>query len=307
MIPVLPALTVRPFEAEDGETLLALINDQLRRASYSDKFEPAVWNEHLQHPQSRFTARWQQVRPLCAWRAGELVGFLEATTGFNSQNLTLPDYQPMGFLRFIALTERADIQNEILFVLLRAAEQFWLEQKAYRISAFTNDMGYPQFQGGMGALPGDWDAIVRALTSHGFAFSQRYYLLQRTLRFLLEEDVPMADLRLEYQRNRDELRYNIYYRLVEHVASARVVDITQMAAATRTLHLLELFVNETWRNHNIGKWLLRRIINDATMATFSEIIAFPASNQSVALALLGQQGFVEQNYRGYTLQKELTP
>lgn len=307
MIPVLPALTVRPFESEDSETLLALVNAQLQRSSYSATFEPAVWVEHLHHPQSCFAARWQQVRPLCAWRAGELVGFLEAATGFNSQNLTLPDHQPMGFLRFIALTARADIQNEILFVLLRAAEQFWLEQKAYQINAFAYNMGYPQFQGGMGALPGDWDAIVRALTSSGFAFSQRYYLLQRTLRFLLEEDVPMADLRLEYHRNRGELRYNVYRRLVEQVASARVIDITQAKDSTRTLHLLELSVNEAWRNHNIGKWLLRRIINDATMATFSEIIAFPASNQSVALALLGQQGFVEQNYRGYTLQKELMP
>lgn len=309
MIPVLPALTVRPFEEDDSDSLLDLVRSQLRRSLYSSELEDAndsktIVEQFLQ-PNSPFVARWQTVRPLCAWRAGELVGFLDAATGFDASHLDLPDHQPLGFLRFIAITQRTDIINETLLVLLRAAEQFWLEQKVHHVTAFSQRMGYPFFQGGVGVLSGDWDEIVRALTSYGYTFEHRYYLLSRPLRMLLEEDVPMADLRLEYQRHRSEIRYRIYHRLVEQVASGRVIGLVSPEKSSRTLHLLDISVAPLWQNRNIGKWLLRRIINDATMAGFDELIAFPASNQSVALGLFGQQGFIEQNYRGYSLEKEL--
>lgn len=323
MISLLPALTVRPFEQDDIDALLALIRQQLARSFYSFALDKDDLLDQLAQPHSHFMARWQSTRSLCAWRAGELVGFLDAAVGFDSVNLDQPDHLPRGFLRFIALTERSDIVNETLLVLLRAAEQFWLEQKVQYVYAFAPGMGYPQFQGGVGILPGDWDGVVRALTSLGYSFSQRFYLLRRPLRLLLEEDVPMTDLRLEYQRNRSEVRYRIFRRLVEQIATARVLALPEMQIdhgledkkqaeeenpskkENRTLHLLDLFVAEQWRNHNVGKWLLRRVINDATMARYDELIAFPASTQAVALVLLGQQGFIEQNYRGYSLEKEL--
>jgi ribosomal protein S18 acetylase RimI-like enzyme len=305
MIPVLPALTVRLFEDEDVDALCELMDAQLRRSLYPSAINAQGVLAQLQQPQSYFAARWQSVRPLCAWRAGELVGFLDATTGFDTVNLGRPDHQPLGFLRFVALTERSDILNETLLVLLRAAEQFWLEQKVQSVFAFSNTMGYPYFQGGVGILPGDWDEIVRALTSMGYTFAHRFYLLRRDLQLMVEEDVPMADLRLEYQRSQTEVRYRIYYRLVEQVASARVLALEATEGESRPLHLLDISVAEPWRNRNIGKWLLRRIINDATMAGFDELIAFPSSRYSIALALFGQQGFIEQNYRGYSLEKEL--
>ena len=198
------------------------------------------------------------------------------------------------------------MHNDTLQALFRAAETFWREHKAHRVLAFARGLGYPQFQGGLGILPGDWSEIIRGFTSNGYVFTQRFYLLQRMLGHMLEEDVPQADLRLEYRRINQEIRYHVYHRLVELIALARVVDVPTPEHGTRhTLHVLDLAVNAAWRNRNIGKWLLRRIINDATMAGYREVIAFPTSRQAEALILFGQQGFVEQNYRGYTLEKEL--
>lgn len=306
MIPVLPALTVRTLEDQECDLLLEFINRQLARALYSEPFEKKLLIPQLRQPSSYFTARWQQVCPLCAWRAGELIGFLDVATGVDEDNLSLPDHQPLGIIRFAALAERDDLHNDTLRALFDAAETFWREQKAHRVLAFARTLGYPQFQAGLGILPGDWNEIIRGLTSNGYSFTQRFYLLQRSLGQLLEEDVPQTDLRLEYRRTNREIRYHIYHRLVEHIAMARVMHVsTPTTGEKQTLHLLDIAVNAAWRNRNIGKWLLRRIINDATMAGYREIIAFPTSRQAEALILFGQQGFVEQNYRGYVLEKEL--
>ncbi|MFN8439639.1 MAG: GNAT family N-acetyltransferase [Caldilineaceae bacterium] len=306
MIPVLPALTVRTFEEQEGDILLEFINRQLTRALYSEPFNGELLIQQLRQPSSHFTARWQHVCPLCAWRAGELIGFLDVAAGADEDNLSLPDHQPLGIIRFVALAERDDLHHDTLHALFGAAETFWREQKAHRVLAFARTLGYPQFQAGLGILPGDWNEIIRGLTSNGYAFTQRFYLLQRSLGQLLEEDVPQTDLRLEYRRTSREIRYHIYHRLVEHIATARVIDVPTSALGERyTLHLLDIAVNSAWRNRNIGKWLLRRVINDATMAGYREIIAFPTSRQAEALILFGQQGFVEQNYRGYALEKEL--
>jgi ribosomal protein S18 acetylase RimI-like enzyme len=57
---------------------------------------------------------------------------------------------------------------------------------------------------------------------------------------------------------------------------------------------------------NIGKWLLRRVINDATLQGYQQILIHVAQNQQAVLNLLNQLGFIEENYRGYTLEKALT-
>lgn len=306
MIPVLPALTVRTFEDQEREALAKLVNRQLQHALYSHNFEESALIQQLRHPSPCFETRWLQIRPLCAWRAGELIGFLDVATGFDEDHIGLPDHQPLGMVRFVALAEREDLHSDTMRALFHAAETFWREQKANRVVAFARSIGYPQFQGGLGILPGDWSEVIRELTGNGYTFTQRFYLLQRALGHLVEEDVPQADLRLEYRRINREVRYHLYHRLVEHIAMARVIDVPNpVGGVKQTLHLLDIAVNEAWRNRNIGKWLLRRIINDATFAGYQEIIAFPTSRQAEALILLGQQGFVEQNYRGYSLEKEL--
>ena len=43
----------------------------------------------------------------------------------------------------------------------------------------------------------------------------------------------------------------------------------------------------------------------AMVAASSIMIVFPASRYAAAIPLFNQQGFTEQNYRGYTLEKEL--
>ncbi len=304
MISVLPAFTVRPLDSDDLEAVIDLVNRQAGQAIYSQPFTPAGLAAELQQASARYTVRWLQRRLYCAWRAGELVGFLDVATGLDEDHCDLPDHQPVGLIRHLALTERSDIIEETVKQLLGAAEPFWRSQNVQHIIAFPHTTGYQNLQGGTGILSGDWSEQVRAFTSNGFIFSQRYYLMQRSLQNLVDEDVPMTDLRLEFQRIRHETSYRLYYRLVELIAVGRVVGLTE-CGHPETTHLLDFTVSEGWRNRNIGKWLLRRMINDATQAGLHYMIAFPALRHPIMISLLGQQGFVEENFRGYTLEKGL--
>ena len=64
-------------------------------------------------------------------------------------------------------------------------------------------------------------------------------------------------------------------------------------------------VDERWHNQKVGRWLLRRVINDATQRGLAEVVAHVHLNRAAALNLLGQHGFVELNYRGYSFGKAL--
>ena len=52
MIPVLPALTVRPFEDEDADALCELVDAQLRRSLYPSAINAQGVFAQLQQPQS---------------------------------------------------------------------------------------------------------------------------------------------------------------------------------------------------------------------------------------------------------------
>jgi hypothetical protein len=56
--------------------------------------------------------RWQYHSRLAAWRAGEMVGFLDAATGHDGDHLDAPEHPPHGLLRFLALTPRAELASE---------------------------------------------------------------------------------------------------------------------------------------------------------------------------------------------------
>ncbi len=70
--------------------------------------------------------------------------------------------------------------------------------------------------------------------------------------------------------------------------------------------VVDLFVEPTWRHKDIAKWLLRRILNDATHQGDVQAVVHLAQHHHAAQNLLIQQGFQEINYRGYTLEKALT-
>jgi GNAT superfamily N-acetyltransferase len=148
---------------------------------------------------------------------------------------------------------------------------------------------------------------VRQFTAAGWLFRQRYYALARRTGAPLEEECPSADISLVQQRTAQGRSYAIYYRRVEQIAHARVLGLRldRSDTAELVLRLLDLEVAELWRNRNVGKWLLRRILNDAAHGGYREVIAFLPTNLPIALNLLIQNGFEETNYRGYTLEKQL--
>ena len=71
-------------------------------------------------------------------------------------------------------------------------------------------------------------------------------------------------------------------------------------------HLIHIEVNSRWRRRNIARWLLRRMINDATLQGYPEMVVHVAHPYAALLNLLAQHGFQELNYRGYSLELSLT-
>ena len=311
MIPVAPAIAVRPITPDDLDVVRGFVNQTLAAAPFTVPLDAA--DAHAQWvrepPPTHYPMRWQHHLRLGAWRAGELVGFLDAATGHDSDNLDAPEHPPHGIVRFLALTPRVELADEAFALLIEATEDFWRLRGASELHAFPIGGGYPTFQAGAGILPGDWDGTVRRLTAQDWRFSKRYYALVRPSGAPLEEECPAADLSLVQQRLAEGRVYRIYQRRVQQVAIAKIVamSLDRTGTAARVAHILDIHVDEDWRNRNVGKWLLRRLLNDAALEGNQDVLAFLPSTMATAMALFVQQGFVEINYRGYTLERTLGP
>jgi ribosomal protein S18 acetylase RimI-like enzyme len=270
-----------------------------------------ILTEHIFRPQplSVYDVHWGTRLLLGAWRAGELIGFLDAAIGHDRDHLDLPDYEPDGLLRFLALTERADLMNDVFAALMEQAETFWRGERARQAVAFHISTGYPAFQAGAGILPAEWSDIQQLLTNNDWRFSERYYALTRSLGAPLEEEIPQADVSLVQQRTGSGRTYTLYHRRVEWIGRARMVGMTLdlAGAAERVAHLTELEVSEPWRNRNIGKWMLRRLLNDAALLGYQEMLVYLPARAAVAMNLFTQHGFRELAYRGYSFEKRLAP
>jgi ribosomal protein S18 acetylase RimI-like enzyme len=70
-------------------------------------------------------------------------------------------------------------------------------------------------------------------------------------------------------------------------------------------YIAEWEVDSRWRNQKLGRWLLRRMINDATQQGLARIAVHVPLQQGAAINLLAQHSFDELNYRGYSLVKSL--
>lgn len=310
MNPLAPAISVRALTLDDAAALAELLNPLLTTIPYSAEFDAStVVREILaEKPPTVFTVRWQQMQPLGAWRAGELVGFLDAAVGMDRDHLDLPDYRPLGLIRFLVLPYREDLALDVAQALFEAVMRFWQAASVAYVQAFHISTGYPSCHLGAGLLPGDWREQVRILTAQGFQFTARYYCLQRALHNLFEEFVPAPDLSLAHRGKGGERFYQIYFRRTDWVAHARVVGrrVAREFDPKRIAYVTELEVNPQWRQQNIGRWLLRRMINDATLEGYHEMVVHLTSRQHAAMNLFVQHGFEELNYRGYTLEKTLT-
>jgi ribosomal protein S18 acetylase RimI-like enzyme len=257
-------------------------------------------------PPTVYPVRWQQTLHLGAWRAGQLIGFLDVAVGQDSDSLHLPEYQPIGLIRFLALPERSDLVDDTVSVLLEAGERFWRGAGAGHVKAFHISTGYPAVQAGAGLLPGEWSEHFRVLTLAGFHLSERYYCLYRWLDQPIEEVFPIANLSLVYRGAPADRAYQLFYRRTDWIGSARMVRVDIGEQAFPIVYVTDLQIDPRWRRQSIGKWLLRRLINDATFQGYQQIVVHLAHGQHAAMNLLIQQGFQELNYRGYTLEKALT-
>ena len=303
-------ITVSALDEAAGGALTRLIGPRIAAAPYST----IVNMEHIrqevltEQPPSLYSVRWQKHRHLGAWRAGQLVGFLDAAVGLDADSHDIPDYHPDGLIRFLALPDRGELVKPVADALFAEAQRFWQETGVAYVKAFHISTGYPSFQAGAGILPGDWGDLVRVLTSVGFLLRARYYCFVRRLNKPIEEVTPMADLSLVYRGDWGSRRYEVYYRRVEMVARARVVrlPIEGEEGIMPIARLVDLYVDPDWRHTDIGKWLMRRAIKDATHQGDAQMIVHLAQQHHAALNLLVQQGFQELNFRGYTLEMALT-
>ena len=316
MLPFAPTLFVRPLTPADSEPAFTLINRLLSQSIYSRALTPAEAHAQLfdTAPASIFAVRWQQHSPFALLRVGELVGLLDAGIGLDSESHDLPDFQPLGLLRLLVLPEEPALGREGAARLLAAAHEFWQRGGVGRVKAYHPSTGYLPWQAGIGLLPADWTAQVQLLAEHDFRYTDRYYCFARALRGeFFEESAPQSALTLVLRGGDQERRYQIFFRRTELIAEARVVlaeaeQAAQQAARTpcrHIAHLVQWEVEERWRNQDIGRWLLRRIINDAAQQTLDQLIVFVRMQQAAAINLLAQHGFVEQAYRGYVLEKIL--
>jgi ribosomal protein S18 acetylase RimI-like enzyme len=309
MLPFVPGLVVRPLSLEDIDAAATLINRQLQRALYSAPLDSDGMQDQLfgDSPATLYPVRWQRRQLLGAWRAGELLGLVDVATGQDSESYALPDYTPVGLLRFCALPERDDMLGAAARVLLSAAEDFWRTGGVGHVKAYHISTGYPEFQAGAGLLPGDWAEQVRLLTEMGFHFVDRYYCLSRPLGQLFEEAVPQGGLSLAFRGDLSDHRYLVFFRRTELIAEARMVRryVESDGVPRKIGYIAQWNVDERWRNQKIGRWLLRRLINDATHQGLTELVIHMQPTQAAATNLVAQHGFAEMNYRGYSLEKVL--
>lgn len=321
--PVSPMLSVRSLripERPAGDSATAgmssgmmvvqgRLNEQLLRTTFSTAMdEVAVRANLLQpNPPTLYAVRWQGHQCFCAWRAGELLGLIDVGAGFDNDSPMLSNESPLGFLRFLLLPAKPEQIDEVVDALFATAEQFWRQQRVGRIQAFHANTGYPQFQAGLGALPGGWDEHIRVLTRIGFQLTDRFYALRRPLDQPLEELIPVGQLSLVLRGTATDRHYQLY-RQVDQIGHARVRELISAEGqhTIRIANLLDLYIHPEWRGQNIGKWLLRRLLNDALLQGYHQMLVHVPHRSFIFQNLLTQHGFQEQNYRGYTLEKSLT-
>jgi GNAT superfamily N-acetyltransferase len=235
------------------------------------------------------------------------MGLADVACGLDSNSPEEPDYRPIGLLRFLVLPERLELVDEAANALFEAAHQFWRGCGVGHIKAYHISTGYPCFQAGAGMLPGDWADQVRVLTERQFRFTERYYLLVRRLEHMVEETVPQGGLSLAFRGDSGDRRYQVFFRRTELIGEARLLQRRRQADAELVpfAYIAQWQVDERWHNQKVGRWLLRRMVNDATQQGMAEIAVHLPLHQSAAMNLLGQHGFIELNYRGYSFEKDL--
>lgn len=309
-LPFTPTLSTRLLTQDDISGAADMLNRMMAASIYSRSLTVSEVGEQLlaDAPSGILPVRWQKHCTYAALRVGQMVGLIDVAVGLDSDSHETPDYQPLGLLRFWVLPEDPAILDETAAVLLAAAEDFWRRSGIGLIKAYHFSTGYPQWQGGLGLLPADWTGQIRLLTSSGFRYTERYYCFIRTIRDdFFEESTPQSGLTLVLRGTNQDRRYQVFFRRTELIGEARIVRRT-VHTEERTLqiaHLVHWEVDLRWRNQHLGRWMLRRMLNDAAQQSLDQVILFVQIQQAAAINLLAQHGFIEHPYRGYVLEKVL--
>ena len=229
--------------------------------------------------------------------------------GKTAKALFCPTTNQSGCCVFVLCQSAKILLNPTARALLAAAEDFWRSGGVGHVKAYHISTGYPEFQAGAGLLPGDWADQIRLLTESDFRFVDRYYCLARPLNQLFEEVVPQGGLSLAFRGDLNDQRYQVFYRRTELIAEARLVRrVVETDGIQQAIGYFAYWgVDERWRNQKIGRWLLRRLVNDATHQGLAEIVIHLQLTQASAMNLLAQHGFIELNYRGYSLERGWPP
>lgn len=310
MLPFSPTLFVRPLTPDDAATAQNLMDRALATSIFSRPASAAEVSAQLfaAAPPGLYTVRWQQRGVFAAVRVGEIVGLVDAAIGLDSESNDLPDYEPLGLLRMLILPADGALTGDAVRGLLATAEGFWQQHGVGRVKAFHPSTGYPFWQAGIGLLPADWVEHVQLLTARDYRYTDRYYCFVRRLRDdLFEESAPQTGLSLAFRGTNLDRRYQLFFRRTELIGEARLVQCPIERDGRRLCvgHLVHWEVDLRWRNQNVGRWMLRRIVNDAAQQSLDELLVFVRMQQAAAINLLVQHGFIEQAYRGYALEQTL--
>ncbi len=304
-------LEVRLLFHTDSRAIASLLLPVLQRTPYCREmgdaeilaqcFEPEPPTVHESH--------WIRHQVLGAFRRGRLVGFADLGMGYDPGTLHRMGDTPVGLLRFLALPDDHVLAAQVAQVLLAEAETFWRMEGIQEVRAFSFGTGYPAFQFGAGILPAAWEDHLRQLHRAGYRLHTRYTCLRRPLRAPLREPLPRPVGELWIQDASPERRYQIFSPESARIAMARLAlgRVFLPAEANPVAYLHDLTVVEHQRGQGLGRWLLRRMVNDATLLGCREMVVHVAHDNQIAWRMLVHHGFEELPYRGYSLVKTLPP
>ncbi|RLT43532.1 MAG: GNAT family N-acetyltransferase [Chloroflexi bacterium] len=302
-------LYTRTLYPPDSHQMHPLLAAALTKAPFSSPMDDAAIQTHcfLPEPPVIHSARWLHRQLTGAMIEERLMGFIDVAVGYDHATQHLVGDRPIGLLRFLALPQDFTLSGEIARLLLKGAEEFWWGHGVRRVRAFSYSTGYPPFQLAAGLMPSTWEDHHRWLNQAGYRPTERYYCLTYPLKRMGREDVPAGRFTLFPESDESGVNFQVYENDEVRMAATRMVErqVLQPRDANPVAGVIELIVASAWRRRGVGRWLLRRMINDALLRGNRTLALFLNHTNQAGLGLCRQIGFEEMNYRGYTLEKQL--
>lgn len=303
-----PRWYIRAIVQDDLPQVLQLYNQELGSLPYSTPVTSARLGQELfdlPAPQSGIE-RWLDQSLVGIWQAEQLIGFVHLLCGLWRSSPDLPITKPRGYLRFMVLDQALPAHPDLSAALLDWVDVYWREHKIQEIIAFDPALGYADFQGGIGLLPGTWQHLFLALTRHQYSLHDRYTLLSRPNTGFIEEKMPVAGLSFLLAHSTFELVYSVYQG-ANLAGRAKICPkaLGGVSSNSSIAYLADYHVFPNWDTLAVDRMLLRRMINDCALLNYGDLICYLHPSQADRLDLFHSHAFVEWAYRGYVLTKKL--